>query len=192
MISALILNTESKAQNEDSCKAFMNIMPDHNDPLLMHFQFTGTVPINSFQFLGIWDFGDGFTSNDSCPDHLYAQPGTYIVCLEFSICIGGGMSCHDDTCEEITIGNIQGIFNPDGMMHQFFTYPNPVQTKFYIRSDSDRSLGLKVKDATGRTVLISSVKNDEAVDASSFASGIYLLEVSDGNAVLQRKMVVRK
>ena len=77
----LFTNHSSASVNEDSCWASMLITPDNNDPLLLHFSFAGNVPAGSFQFLGMWDFGDGGISGDSCPDHQYTQPGTYVVCL---------------------------------------------------------------------------------------------------------------
>lgn len=175
---------------EDSCLAMMMVTPDHFDPLLMHFSFTGNVPINSFQFLGSWDFGDGFTSTDSCPDHQYTQPGTYIVCLSFSICIGGGMSCHDDTCESITIGTMN-IENTDGSLHTFYSYPNPVRNEFHIRSDSNKELEVKIRDVSGRLVLATMVNNDDAIDAATLAGGMYFMEVTDRVSTLVRRLNVR-
>jgi len=178
--------------NEDSCWAHMLAIPDHNDPMTMHFNFDGTVPAGSFQFLGVWDFGDGYTSNDSCPVHTYAQPGTYIVCLEFSICIGGGLSCHDDTCVTITIGNFSAIENLDGNLHNFYFYPNPVKSSFQIRSDASHELELRMKDATGREIYLGFVRNDDLIDISTLPAGMYIIEASDGKSIIQRKMIVQK
>ena len=186
-----LLVTLNARADEDSCWAYMLVNPDHSDPMTMHFDFAGTVPIGSFQFLGSWDFGDGNTSNDSCPIHTYTQPGTYIICLSFSICIGGGLSCHDDTCVSITIGNLAGIENPDGNLHNFFFYPNPVKSLMYTRSDASRDLDLKIMDATGRSVYHGFVGNDKGIDVSGFPAGVYLVEASDGKAIIQRKMVIR-
>jgi len=168
------------------------VTPDHNDPLTIHFDFIGQVPVGSFQFLGLWDFGDNYTSTDSCPVHTYAQPGTYVVCLSFSICIGGGLSCHDDTCLSITIGTLAGMDDPDGNLHNFYFYPNPVKSSMHIRSDAAREIELKIKDATGQVVYNGNAKNDEAIDVSSLAAGMYVVEGSDGKSIIQRKMVLQK
>jgi hypothetical protein len=184
-------NADAK-EAEDSCNAIMLVTPDHNDPLIVHFDFIGQVPIGSFQFLGSWDFGDGYTSTDSCPVHTYAQPGTYIVCLGFSICIGGGLSCHDDTCVSITIGTLAGMGDPDGNMHNFYFYPNPVKTSVHIRSDANRKIELNIKDATGDVVFNGMTGNDEAIDVSSLAAGMYLMQACDGKSIIQRKMVLQK
>lgn len=187
-----IQNSSAETAYEDSCLAMMLVMPDHNDPLLVHFYFSGNVPINSFQFLGSWDFGDGFTSTDSCPDHQYSQPGTYVVCLSFSICIGGGMSCHDDTCVTMTIGTMAGIENQNGSLQAFYTYPGPVHNEFFIHSNANNELGLKMRDLSGRIVLDRTVKNDEAIESASFSNGIYFLELTDGSRSVTRKLVIQK
>ncbi len=192
-ITQFSVNTSKAAQvNEDSCWSSMLLMPDQFDPLLIHFTFAGTVPANSFQFLGIWDFGDGFVSTDSCPDHLYSQPGPYVVCLTFSICIGGGLSCHDETCVSMTIGNIAGIENSDGLLHSFYTYPNPVKSVFHIRTDTDKGQRVQVKDLTGRVVFNSIMHNDAPIDASAYSNGIYFIEVGEGDQTLKRKMIISR
>ena len=191
LVTCLIISSNVRA-DKDSCWAAMNINTDQNDPMTIHFDFAGTVPPGSFSFLGSWDFGDGDMSNDSCPVHTYAQPGTYTVCLAFNICIGGGMSCHDDTCVTITVGNLAGIQNPDGNLHHFYFYPNPVRSSFHIRSDATRILEIKIQDETGREIVHGIAGNDEAIVVSNLPAGIYVLVASDGKSILQRKMVVQK
>lgn len=47
-----------------------------------------------------WDFGDGTTSTEPSPDHIYAQPGTYDVCLTV-VAIQGDKCCTDRYCEKV-------------------------------------------------------------------------------------------
>jgi hypothetical protein len=190
VFSLLLLSLSARA-DEDSCWAYMLVNEDHLDPMTMHFDFAGTVPVGSFQFLGSWDFGDGNTSTDSCPVHTYLQPGTYLVCLSFSICIGGGMSCHDDTCVSVTVGNLAGIENPDGGLHNFYFYPNPVKSLLYTRSDALKDPELKIMDATGRCVYHGRPGNDNGIDISILSEGLYLIEASDGKNIIQRKLVIQ-
>jgi PKD repeat protein len=44
-----------------------------------------------------WDFGDGNTSTASNPQHAYAMPGTYQVCLTASSVCGSSQSCQTIT-----------------------------------------------------------------------------------------------
>ncbi len=48
-----------------------------------------------------WTFGDGGVSDGVDPEHLYTEPGIYLICVtigEF------GADCYDEYCEEIFIG----------------------------------------------------------------------------------------
>lgn len=46
----------------------------------------------------LWDFGDTQTSTDQNPNHVYAAPGDYIVCLTVTNAAGS-----DTVCETVTI-----------------------------------------------------------------------------------------
>lgn len=66
---------------------------------------------NSIQFISIsvgniqtyfWDFGDGTTSTQINPVHVYASPGTYQACLT----VGNPVdSCYSTHCSTVTVGN---------------------------------------------------------------------------------------
>jgi hypothetical protein len=66
-----------------------------------------------------WDFGDGFTSQDSCPVHTYTQAGIYEVCLQVSNNVG-----LDSICQEIQLGT-SATTSPI-TMQELLVYPNPV------------------------------------------------------------------
>lgn len=61
-----------------------------------------------------WDFGDGTTSTEENPDHVYSDPGSYYVCLSLLTVD----SCTSAYCEEIVIGG------PDtsGVCEAYFLY----------------------------------------------------------------------
>lgn len=42
----------------------------------------------------LWDFGDGTTSTETNPTHIFANPGTYTVCLTASNSCGDNEICH--------------------------------------------------------------------------------------------------
>ena len=46
----------------------------------------------------LWDFGDGSTSTDQYPTHVYTTDGTYLLCLTIS-----DSSCTDTYCENIVV-----------------------------------------------------------------------------------------
>lgn len=47
-----------------------------------------------------WDFGDGFVSTQTSPNHTYVLPGSYTVCLVVTDACG----VQDSTCHAITVG----------------------------------------------------------------------------------------
>ncbi len=58
-----------------------------------------------------WNFGDGSTSTESNPTHIYVEPGTYTVCLIIET-TGG---CTDYKCEVIIVG--EGIYCASNFVH---------------------------------------------------------------------------
>ena len=58
----------------------------------------------------LWTFGDGTTSNMQAPNHTYAEPGVYEVCLEVSSLCGAGEVCQDIT---VTCFAPQANFNTE-------------------------------------------------------------------------------
>ncbi|MCI4669988.1 MAG: PKD domain-containing protein [Bacteroidia bacterium] len=64
----------------------------------------------SSSFYGIeswfWDFGDGDTSSQRQPSHIYGVPGTYYACLQITDSSG----CNQTFCDSITVDNCQADF----------------------------------------------------------------------------------
>jgi PKD repeat protein len=71
--------------------------PDPANPLKVKFTNQTIVPINNAQVR--WSFGDGTSSNEWSPSHVYAQPGNYNVCLK----VGISDSCVKEICKQVTV-----------------------------------------------------------------------------------------
>jgi hypothetical protein len=179
---------------EDSCHSDMRWEADVTDPLLVLFSFNGTVPVGSFSYNCIWNFGDGNTSTDSFATHLYSQPGTYTACLEFSICIGGGLSCHDDTCLDITVGTMAQTPELTPHFTNFYSYPNPVHSELHIRTNADKEeVTIRLLGITGNEFLKMKTSEAETImNTSSLPEGFYLLEVTGNQQTLTRKLLIQK
>lgn len=65
-------------------------------PVTIHFTDGSTCEANEWS----WDFGDGSTSTEQNPDHLYSSTGTYSVCLT----VGNGITS-DTHCEDVVISS---------------------------------------------------------------------------------------
>ena len=85
-------------------------------------QFSNGTTGTGFQTTWQWSFGDGTDSNEAQPDHLYAAPGTYEVCL-VAISVfetqSGLLTCVDDHCAVIEVG---GGGDPCDELEAGFTY----------------------------------------------------------------------
>src|SRR6185503_16498711 len=53
-----------------------------------------------------WDFGDGNYSTQYNPSHIYANPGTYLVCLT---AYDSMQNFCDSTCHYVNINNTIGV-----------------------------------------------------------------------------------
>src|SRR6185436_10133409 len=94
-------------------------------PDSVHFYTNTGSPTTKFS----WTFGDGGTSTDRSPWHLYPNPGTYYVCLTVKDSTQGG-TCTDTWCDSI---RIEKPHAPICDAHfKFYPNPhNPDSIKFY-------------------------------------------------------------
>ena len=59
-----------------------------------------TMPVPGYNTSYLWDFGDGTTSTQFQPSHLYINPGTYTVTMTASVV---GATCTDIATCEVTV-----------------------------------------------------------------------------------------
>lgn len=70
---------------------------DEGNPRKVHFKSIPALPSPLVRYH--WNFGDGTTSNDKNPVHVYEKPGEYEVCLTVSVI----NLCSKSTCKKIVI-----------------------------------------------------------------------------------------
>lgn len=61
-----------------------------------------TVPVG-LSTTWLWNFGDGSTSTENSPSHLYTAPGTYQACLTATSYFEGGYVCADTYCVTVVV-----------------------------------------------------------------------------------------
>ncbi|MCB9230265.1 MAG: right-handed parallel beta-helix repeat-containing protein [Bacteroidia bacterium] len=127
----------------------------------------------------LWNFGDGSTSTQQNPSHVYVAMGSFNVCLTVS-----NGACSDTYCDDITILAPVGI-EDEAFANGITVYPNPSTGRFNLGLDFARAFDLKVEiiDLTGRAIFAKELdgvtKWTESIDISENASGIYLMKVSE-------------
>lgn len=88
-------------QTGGTCQAYFYAVPDSNSVNGMSFVNYSGINSGGTASLFFWDFGDNTTSNQENPSHVYANPGTYQVCL--TIADSNGITCVN--CEDIVVGD---------------------------------------------------------------------------------------
>lgn len=148
-----------------------------------------------------WDFGDGNTSNSPFPNHTYAQPGSYAVCLTVNYA-DDSTTCTDTYCENVFIsGANQNIQVKDsatiGMDEiselNFEVYPNPASNLINIKGESLRKVELvEIYSASGKLMLTKETSKEDRIRLAldNLKSGVYFLRLtSPGFSQCQRLQI---
>lgn len=133
-----------------------------------------------------WNFGDGSTSTDVNPNHIYTTPGDYIVTLKAS----DDSACIDSIKHTVTISTPLGIssgYTTAGI----YLYPNPVQSILYINAEALEltTADIIVFNAMGQVVLkkenVLLANSILQLDVAALSSGLYFIELKDTNTLLR-------
>jgi hypothetical protein len=152
--------------------------------------FNGTTPNAASYF---WDFGDGTTSNEENPTHVYpASGGNYTVSLTVTSargCTGSATTTVmvvNDTKEVEGLGNVK-------------VYPNPFHSSTTVAFNLKNGMELQVQilDMTGKVVHQFSQEypsgyNQIQVDGAELNAGVYFLRLMSNEGQKAVKISVVK
>ena len=130
-----------------------------------------------------WSFGDGSTSIEQHPTHIYEQAGTYTVSL---------IVCNNTGCDSLILADYITISGNSGLndqaMQDINIYPNPVASVLSIKAENMQHL--KLVDMSSN-VLIQKVIDNQLIqlDMSAFCQGIYFLILENENGSIVQKVV---
>jgi len=131
-----------------------------------------------------WDFGDGSSSDEFFPTHIYEEVGTYQVTMTAI-----------DICDTSVWTSEVIIFNTTteetASEEEVIIYPNPVHSTLLLEWQSQPiTYGITVLDMQGRIVLQQLHKDDltAAIDLSALSAGIYLVSVESGQGKYIKKI----
>ncbi|MFN0215219.1 MAG: PKD domain-containing protein [Saprospiraceae bacterium] len=121
-----------------------------------------------------WDFGDGTSSQDTSPVHLYAAPGIYTVCLR--VC--NANAC-DTVCQVVEIEAVSTV-TLQGEGGKVLLWPNPAGELLHLHAEEEIVL-VNVIDGTGKAVLQQTVAGGVrqiSVDIRRLPAGLYYISLS--------------
>ncbi len=133
----------------------------------------------------LWNFGDGGTSTEEFPTHIYGSPGTYVVTLY----VWDANGCPGFTSLTVEYG-IDGV--EDEIFSKIEVFPNPSKGEFVLRHEgNNQPIELNILDETGRVILnierIAPI--EQHIDISQYADGIYILKIGIGDAIHHMRIV---
>ena len=157
-----------------------------------------------------WDFGDGNTSTVQYPSHVYANNGSYLICLTVTDSAG---NCTDTYCDTIdyttrasgfTINVLpySAIGSVDVEEHSSLEltklYPNPAteQINIEINSNGSRTVDMMITDIFGKTIQsqtinVSSGSTVHNLDVTSLAKGSYFIILNAQQGQTVKRFVVK-
>jgi hypothetical protein len=153
-----------------------------NSPLTVSFKN------NSFQGIQtyFWEFGDGQTSTEKNPAHIYQNPGVYSVTLTVG---GPSGSSTEKKIKLIRAGEPSSVTNENDIPKNFVlyqNYPNPFNPSTTIKFDlpEESAVNLKIFNILGEeivTILNETLKAGSHLvqwNAGNLSSGIYIYQLS--------------
>jgi PKD domain/Secretion system C-terminal sorting domain len=119
-----------------------------------------------------WDFGDGTGSLDRYPNHIYAAPGVYEVCLTVS-----NEYDSDTYCQVVNLG-VSGLETPDTKA-VVSVWPNPFTDQLGVDiSSAVWSPVIRLYDVSGRCVLQQKgYSGFNVVNTAELGAGMYFYSV---------------
>ncbi len=138
-----------------------------------------------------WNFGDGNSSNQENPTHIYANPGTYTVGLTVL-----------NNCGATTLQQMVVLISSAGevtWLDMFRLYPNPSTGLFTVEMNGHaaQELEFTLFDALGQlvnrqTVAFGTGTLKQNFDYSNQPAGLYSLQIHNGTSALQVKVVIQR
>lgn len=135
-----------------------------------------------------WEFGDGATSMDTSPVHIYQSPGVYEVCLTVSNANG-----NDQACDTLYLG-VVNTTDPLKSKVSIKVFPNPTTGIFQIVLNDYYPINGKVHfyNSIGRLIYQQDLFHAwNTINTSSWVSGIYFYKILDGNVVLSSGKLIK-
>lgn len=150
-------------------------------PLQVSFTATGVQNATGY----LWSFGDGTTSTQNAPSHLYTTGGSYTVSLKVQ------NACGDTTITRPLALAATGIGNRLKQL-AMDVYPNPATSVLELRLSTAIPEGyeLRILDATGRVMTVQHFTGLHiSMPVGNLPAGVYVVQLRSKDAASQIRFV---
>ncbi|QHT69893.1 S8 family serine peptidase [Rhodocytophaga rosea] len=138
----------------------------------------------------LWQFGDGQTSTEQNPSHLYTETGEYTIILLSENASG----CQDSHTAYITVVRTTGLAEELSKAIQIF--PVPSTGKVYLKAEDKFSLLLpaqvQVISQLGQIVHEQTIYSaNQTFDLTHLLKGVYMVRISSGNHQVMKRIILQ-
>ncbi|MCF8298613.1 MAG: T9SS type A sorting domain-containing protein, partial [Saprospiraceae bacterium] len=121
----------------------------------------------------------------SNPLYTFPGPGTYNITL----------SSYDD-CDTIVTSKsiivIQTSLMEDNLFENLTFYPNPASDKIIIENEFESEISVCIFNVLKESLIKIDNLSTNEIDVSSLKSGLYLIQVNNGNESVTKKLLINK
>lgn len=138
----------------------------------------------------LWDFGDGNTSTEVNPTHVYWENGEFTVTLTAT-----SDNCGNDTFNDVVVIVGVGVDEPEQAIMD--VYPNPSSGSFNLNFGKNiEYIKVSLFDIQGRLLLSEERANTPGAmifpkSDQLLKPGVYFLDLTSGSKSIQKKLIVK-
>lgn len=158
------------------------------DSITANASHTGSGLVGTFNSLSVgidsvtWDFGDGTSSSEPNPDHIFPTPGS------FDVWYYAHGPCNTDSL--LIIFNASDVGLNESAL-SWSVYPNPANDFFTIDTPLQDGY-VEVLNVLGEVVLKQQLENgQQLLNSTHLANGTYVIRISNGEMQAVKLFVIR-
>jgi len=123
-----------------------------------------------------WDFGDGSTSQETNPSHLYTTGGDFVVTLTAS----------NGDCNDVFTFNVNNVSVEENQAQVINIYPNPSHS--FINIQTPIQTQLMIMDITGKQMMnFTTTASTTNLDIDKLPAGLYVVKGYNMNGTFTAK-----
>lgn len=166
---------------------------------LVNASFTQSIAAGSVTFTNTstnassyyWDFGDGQTSTQASPFHIYSADGSYPVMMVAT------NTCGSDTAWYTAVISTVGSVSNADIASQISIYPNPAKDNIYLTNEGtvEQDCMYEIINMVGESVLKGQVyftpgNGSATVNVAILKQGIYFIKLIMNDSSVTRKIII--